>query len=71
MSRLCVHCSSEIPKFRLEIIPDTTSCVSCSKKNPPKMVARMIYSHKTAGDVIIAKGSENVRRLEREYTRAR
>lgn len=71
MSRLCVHCSCEIPEVRLEILPDTTSCVSCSEKNPPKMVARMIYNHKTAGEVIVAKGSENVRRLQREYARAR
>jgi hypothetical protein len=71
VSRLCVHCSCEIPQGRLEILPDTTSCVSCSEKNPPKMVARMIYNHKTAGEVIIAKGGENVRRLQREYARAR
>ena len=31
----------------------------------------MIYNHKTAGEVIIAKGGENVRRLQREYARAR
>jgi hypothetical protein len=71
MNRLCVHCSAEIPFSRIEVLPETVSCVSCSEKNPPKMVARMIYSHKTAGDVVIAKGSENVRRLEREYARAR
>ena len=71
MSRLCVHCSTEIPFARLEILPDTTSCVSRSEKNPPKVVARMIYNHKTAGEVIIAKGGENVRRLEREYWRSR
>ena len=35
------------------------------------MVARMIYNHKTAGEVIIAKGKENIRLLNREYTRAR
>jgi len=71
MNRLCVHCSTEIPSTRLEILPYTTSCVSCSEKNPPKVVARMIYNHKTAGEVIIAKGGENVRRLEREYWRSR
>jgi len=71
MNRLCVHCSIEIPSARLEVLPDATSCVSCSQKNPPKVVARMIYNHKTAGEVIIAKGGENVRRLEREYWRAR
>jgi hypothetical protein len=71
MNRCCVHCGSTIPSERIEVLPETVSCVSCSTRNPPKMVARMIYSHKTAGDVVIAKGSENVRRLEREYARAR
>jgi hypothetical protein len=71
MTRLCIHCSTEIPSARLEVLPDTTSCVSCSEKNPPKVVARMIYNHKTAGEVIIAKGGENVRRLNREWARAR
>jgi len=71
MVRMCVHCSGEIPPERLEVLPDTCSCVSCSEKNPPKFIARMIYNHKTAGEVIIAKGSENVRRLRREYERAR
>ena len=71
MSRLCIHCSTEIPSARLEVLPDTSSCVSCSEKNPPNVVARMIYNHKTAGEVIIAKGGENVRRLNREWARAR
>lgn len=71
MDRLCVHCSCVIPSERIEVLPDTTSCVSCSRKNPPTMIARMIYNHKTAGEVIIAKGNENVRRLHREYVRAR
>ena len=31
----------------------------------------MIYNHKTAGEVIMTSGAENIRRLEREYHRAR
>jgi len=31
----------------------------------------MIYGHKTAGEIVIAKGKENIRRLEREYYRSR
>ena len=31
----------------------------------------MIYNHKTAGEVIMTSGTENIRRLEREYHRAR
>tara|TARA_Y100001972_G_scaffold5547_1_gene5948 strand:- start:711 stop:839 length:129 start_codon:yes stop_codon:yes gene_type:complete len=40
-------------------------------KNSKPVVARMIFNHKTAGEVFIAKGKENVRILEREYTRGR
>jgi hypothetical protein len=31
----------------------------------------MIYGHKTAGEIVMAEGSENIRRLEREYFRSR
>ena len=29
----------------------------------------MIYGHKTAGEIVMATGSESIRRLEREYFR--
>jgi len=53
------------------MMPDTDYCIKCSDKNSEPIVARLIYSHKTAGEVFIAKGSENVRRLDREYFRNR
>jgi hypothetical protein len=31
----------------------------------------MIYPHKTGGEVIMTSGSENFRKLEREYKRSR
>lgn len=55
----------------MEAMPDTDYCVGCADKNAPPMVARMIFNHKTAGEVFIAKGKENVRILNREYTRGR
>ena len=67
----CVECGNVIPDIRLEICPGTVHCVNCADKNAQPFVARMIYGHKTAGDVIIAKGKENVRRLNREYVRGR
>ena len=30
MSKACVACGEPIPKKRLEILPDTTTCVACS-----------------------------------------
>tara|TARA_Y100001973_G_scaffold103947_1_gene172409 strand:- start:708 stop:917 length:210 start_codon:yes stop_codon:yes gene_type:complete len=66
----CIDCGNEIPAARLAIL-DTEYCVNCADKNAKPFVARMVYSHKTAGEVFIAKGKENVRRLNREYSRAR
>ena len=66
----CIDCGNEIPAARLSIL-DTEYCVNCTDKNAKPFIARMVYSHKTAGEVFIAKGKENVRRLNREYSRAR
>lgn len=67
----CQDCGNVIPPARLEALPDTVFCVSCTDKNAKPFVARMIYSHKTAGEVFFATGRENVRRLNREWSRAR
>jgi len=67
----CYDCENEISPARLEALPDTNYCVKCADKHAAPVVARMIYSHKTAGELFIATGSENVRRLNREYSRAR
>tara|TARA_R110001583_G_scaffold24366_1_gene88947 strand:+ start:1454 stop:1663 length:210 start_codon:yes stop_codon:yes gene_type:complete len=67
----CFDCGNEIPEARLDAVPDTDYCVNCADRHAPPMVARMVYNHKTAGEVFIAKGKENVRRLNREYERAR
>ena len=67
----CLDCNNEIPEARLQAVPDAEYCVNCTDTHAPPMVARMIYNHKTAGEVFIAKGKENCRILDREYTRAR
>ena len=67
----CLDCNNEIPAARIEAIGETDYCVKCADKHVAPVVARMIYSHKTAGELFIAKGKENVRRLNREYSRAR
>jgi len=69
--RNCSACGCQIPQARLEAVPDTQYCVKCVDSHSVPVTARMIYSHKTAGELIIAKGKENIRRLEREYARAR
>jgi hypothetical protein len=67
----CEHCGSPIPQERLEALPNTTMCKPCSENNPAPFLARMIYSHKTAGELFVARNTEDIRRLEREYRRAR
>ncbi len=67
----CLDCNNEIPKARIEAVPDTDYCVNCADKYTEPIVGRMIYNHKTAGEVIFAQGKENIRRLNREYSRSR
>ena len=67
----CFECDNEIPEARLEALPDVKYCVNCADKHTERIVGRMIYNHKTAGEVIFASGKENIRRLNREYARSR
>ena len=58
---ICLDCGDKISGPRLAILPETEYCVKCASKHIQPVVARMIYSHKTAGEVIVAKGKENAR----------
>jgi hypothetical protein len=67
----CFDCENVIPEARIQAIPDTEYCVDCVDKYTEPIVGRMIYNHKTAGEVVFAQGKENIRRLNREYSRSR
>lgn len=67
----CLDCGNPIHEARLEALPGTEYCVNCSDKNSTPIIARVIYSHKCDSELFIAKGKENVRRLDREWARAR
>jgi hypothetical protein len=67
----CNDCKCEIPAIRLQAVPDAEYCVKCADKHMPMVKCRIIYSHKTAGELFVAHGSENIRRLDREYARGR
>ena len=69
--KTCLDCKCEIPAMRLEAAPDTDYCVKCVDKHTPQVRCRIIYSHKTAGELFVARGGENIRRLDREYARGR
>ena len=45
--RTCARCRTTIPQGRLDALPDTHTCVTCS--GVQKYVGAMIYDHKTAG----------------------
>jgi hypothetical protein len=67
----CLDCGGEIPPERLDFVPDTLYCVRCADKHSEPIVCRVIYSHKCDHQLVVAKGRENIRRLNREYERAR
>ncbi len=67
----CFDCQMEISEARLQAVPDTEYCVNCIDNHTERVVGRMIYSHKTAGELVFASGKENIRRLNREYARSR
>jgi len=69
--RTCVRCKSFIPHSRLDVLPDTHTCVSCS--GVQKYVGAMVYDHKTAGRVefVRPENKEAVQTLIRFVNRGR
>lgn len=67
----CTDCGEQIHTARLEALPDTQFCINCSDKHTFKYVCRVIYPHKTGGDLFVAKSKEDAVRLDREHRRAR
>ena len=71
MTRLCDTCETEIPKGRLECLPNTTTCVKCSRVRRP--VGFMDWYHKTAPELVMvaADDTEGLRRAQRVNARSR
>ena len=69
--RTCARCKSFIPQSRLNVLPDTHTCVGCS--GVQKYVGAMIYDHKTAGrlEFVRPENTEAVRALSRFVNRGR
>lgn len=67
----CFDCGDQIAEARLEFLPNTEYCVSCSDKHTFKYRAQMIYPHKTGGELFVARTKEGARRLDREVCRGR
>jgi len=71
MSRTCARCKQMIGAERLEILPDTHTCVNCS--GVQKYVGAMIFDHKTAGrlEFVRPENAQAVETLKRFVNRAR
>lgn len=69
--RNCCKCGCEIPAMRLEALPDTTTCVGCSRVKA--YVGFMSFSHKTAPDIVMVNPDdrENLRRAQAIHERRR
>ena len=67
----CVNCNGIIPVARLEVLPDTQTCVGCSTAKP--MVGFMDWAHKTAPELVMINSAdkENLRRAKRISARSR
>lgn len=60
--RNCCKCGCEIPALRLEALPNTTTCVGCSRVK--SYVGLMDWGHKTAPEIVMLDpdDKENLRR---------
>lgn len=69
--RDCTTCGSPIPAIRLEILPHTHTCASCS--TTARRVGFMDWGHKTAPELVIVSSDdrENLRRAQRINCRSR
>lgn len=69
--RECFRCKEVIPSERLEILPDTHTCVKCS--GVQKYVGAMIFDHKTAPRLAYVRpeNAEAVNTLKRFINRSR
>lgn len=71
MHRICDTCGNSIPAARIAALPDTTTCVNCSRET--KKVGFMDWYHKTAPELVMVDSGdkENLRRAQRVNARSR
>jgi hypothetical protein len=70
-TKTCEECGNPIPAVRLEILPDTTTCVKHSQVK--KHFVMPVYSHKTAPEMVVIEGDdiESIRLANRANERGR
>jgi hypothetical protein len=69
----CKACDNKISKARLEVLPNTEYCIECADKHTADFKGFMVFSHKTAPELIKIPltNSEAIRQAERANARAR
>lgn len=69
--RTCVKCKQAISAERLEVLPETYTCVKCSTVQ--RYVGHMSFEHKTAPALVYVRpeNKQAVEALRRAYRRAR
>ena len=66
----CFYCGHPIHPERLEVLPNTKTCTSCSDVKMP--LCFMDFGHKTAPSlVVVGNDREQIRLAKRAFKRAR
>jgi len=71
MSKPCAVCGQPIEPLRAELAPEKETCKECGDAAVSDCVGFMDWSHKTAPELVIVSGSENIRRAARVNCRSR
>jgi len=66
---MCINCGVEIPSARLEVIPETKTCVNCSEVQPYKAIVNGSAKNKNFEVQIIPGDSPIVDYLEEQGQR--
>jgi len=66
----CIKCNSQIPEGRIQILPNTKTCVNCSSAG--KWYARAVITGKTTySEVEVIKDSDSIKEMRRYDSKGR
>ena len=63
----CINCKTQIDSERLEVLPHTTTCATCSTTE--RATGYMVYNHKTAGSLVIIPNDPETQRIAKRANR--
>ena len=66
----CIKCNSEIPEGRIQILPNTKTCVNCSSTS--QWYARAVITGKTTySEVEVIKDTNTIKEMKRFDSKGR